>query len=177
MTGTRPSSGREPWLVAAVLAAVAVVLAAVLLFVIRPAHDRQIGQKPKLGLTSSEQRAVDAAAKQVVNILSYSRKSFDADYARTLAGATGALRADLAKQKATLKSQMTKGKYDLQGAVTGSAFEQVSDKTSLVLVSAQGYKLPSGKQRTLASTARFEITMKSVKGKWLASDLSSVGLI
>jgi Mce-associated membrane protein len=177
MTGIRPTSGREPWLVAAVLGAIAVVLAAVLLFVIRPAHNRHAADKPELGLTSSEQQAVDAAAKQVVNILTYSRKSFDADYARTLSGATGALRSDLAKQRATLKSQMIKGKYDLQGAVTSSAFEQINDKTSLVLVSAQGYKLPSGKPRTLASTARFEITMKSVNGKWLASDLSSVGLI
>ena len=47
----------------------------------------------------------------------------------------------------------------------------------LILVSADGYKLPDGGQRTLTSTARFELTMTKVKGKWLASDLQSVGLI
>ena len=177
MTQTRPASDRTPWLAAAVLGLIAVVLAVVLLVVIRPDRNRHASGKQDLGLSSSEQQAVDAGAKQIVNILSYSRKTFDADYARTLAGTTGALRADLAKQKATLKSQMVKGKFDLQGTVTSSAFEQVSDNTSLVLVSAQGYKLPTGGQRTLASTARFEVTMKSVGGKWLASDLTSVGLI
>ncbi len=176
MTGTRPQGVRTPWLTAAVLAVVAVVLAVLLLVVIRPDRRDQSGGA-KFGLTSSEQQALDAGAKQVVNILTYSRKSFDADYARTLAGTTGALRADLGKQKAALRTQLTKGKFDLQGTVTSSAFEEVSGKNSLVLISAQGYKLPTGGQRTLASTARFEVTMTSVDGKWLASDLTSVGLI
>jgi Mce-associated membrane protein len=176
MTGTRRPGARTPWLVAAVLAAIAVVLAVVLLVVIRPDRRDQSGGG-NVGLTRSEQQALDAGAKQVVNILTYSRRTFDADYARTLAGTTGGLRTDLAKQKAALESQLTKGKFDLQGTVTSSAFEEVSGKNTLILISAQGYKLPAGGQRTLASTARFEVTMTSVDGKWLASDLSSVGLI
>jgi hypothetical protein len=177
MTETRGRADPTPWITAAALGAMAIVLVLVLLLVIRPDHNQRGSDPQHVGLTGSEQQALDAGAKQVVNILSYSRRSFDADYTRTLAGATGALRADLAKQKGTLKTQMTKGKFDLQGTVTSSAFEEVSGKNALILVSAQGYKLPTGGQRTLASTARFEVTMTSVDGKWLASDLSSVGLI
>jgi hypothetical protein len=176
MTGTRRPGVRTPGLVAAGLAAIAVVLAVVLFVVIRPDR-RDESRGAKVGLTRSEQQALDAGAKQVVNILTYSRKTFDADYARTLAGTTGGLRTDLGKQRAALKTQLTKGKFDLQGTVTSSAFEEANGKNSLILVSAQGYKLPAGGQRTLASTARFEVTMVSVDGKWLASNLSSVGLI
>lgn len=177
MTRTRRPSGRAPWITAAALGGIAIALAAVLLFVLRPDHNRQASAADSVGLTASEQQAMDAGAKQVVNILTYARTTYDADYARTLAGATGALHSDLEKQKATLLSQMTKGKFDLQGTVTSTAFEQVSDNSTLVLVSAQGYKLPAGGQRTLASTARFEVTMTRVGGRWLASDLQSVGLI
>jgi hypothetical protein len=177
MTETRRPGDPTPWITAVALGALAIVLALVLLLVIRPDHNRRGSGTQYVGLTAAEQRAMDAGGKQVVNILSYARRSFDADYARTLAGATGALRADLAKQKTTLKSQMTKGKFDLQGTVTSSAFEEVSGKDALILISAQGYKLPAGGQRTLTSTARFEVTMTSVGGKWLASDLRSVGLI
>lgn len=177
MTQTRRSSDRAPWLTAVVLGVIAVALAAVLLFVIGPDRDHHDSATTGVGLTTSEQRALDAAAQQVVNILTYTRKTFDADYTRTLAGATGALLTDLKKEKSALSDQMSKGKFDLQGTVTNSAFEEVSGKDSLILVSAQGYKLPDGGQRTLASTARFQVTMTSVDGKWLATDLQSVGLI
>jgi hypothetical protein len=174
MTQTRPP-GRAYWLSSAVLAAVAATLVVVVFAVVEPQrHDLQT--KPK-GLTSSEQQALDTGTKEVVNLLTYARKSFDADYARTLAGATGALLSDLQSKKATILGQITQGKFDLSGSVTQSAFEEISGNNSLILVSADGYKLPDGGQRTLTSTARFELTMTKVKGKWLASDLQSVGLI
>ncbi len=166
-----------PWITAAILGGVALVLAGLFVLVIRPAHHRHASVPKAAGLTASEQQAVDAGAKQIVNILTFARTSFEADYARTLAGATGALRADLEKQKPTLLAQMSKGKFDLQGTVSNSAFEEINGDNSLVLVTAQGYKLPAGGQRTLASTARFEVTMAKVGGKWLASNLQSVGLI
>jgi Mce-associated membrane protein len=178
MTDTAVASDRRPWIVAAVLGAIAVALVVVLLAAILPQrhHDRS---RPVVNgaITATEQRAMDAASQEVANLLTYARKTFDADYARTLAGATGPLASDLTKNKATLLSQMKTGKFDLQGTVTGTAFEQQSGATALILVSAQGYKLPDGAQKTLSSTARFELTMNEVNGKWLASDLQSVGLV
>jgi hypothetical protein len=168
---------RAPWLAAAILGAAAILLGGLFVFVIHPAHDRNASAPKPVGLTAAEQQSVDAGAKQVVNILTHSRKSFAADYARTVSGAAGALRADLVKKQAALLAQMTKGKYDLQGSVTNSAFEEVSGNSSLILVLAAGYKLPDRGQRTLILTTRFELTMTKVDGKWLASDLQSIGLI
>ncbi|MFN2519110.1 MAG: hypothetical protein ABR604_08730 [Jatrophihabitantaceae bacterium] len=177
MRQPRRPSGSAPWITAAVLGGVALILAGLFVLVIRPAHDRHDSAPKAPGLSGAEQQAVDAGAKQIVNILTFSRKTFEADYARTLAGATGALRVDLEKQKPTLLAQMTTGKFDLEGTVTNSAFEEINGNNSLVLISAQGYKLPAGGRRTLATTARFEVTMTKVDGKWLAGGLQSVGLI
>ena len=71
---------------------------------------------------------------------------------------------------------MTSGKFDLQGQVTSCRFEEPASGASYaVLVSAQGYKVPDTGPKTLASTARFEVTMTQVKGKWLASDCNRSG--
>ncbi|MDP9091681.1 MAG: hypothetical protein M3N95_01745 [Actinomycetota bacterium] len=179
MTETKPSSGRVPWVLAAALAAVAVALAVVLATLALPARHRHQRAVAQLGLTSLEQQAVDAASKQAVNLLSYRRATFDADYARTVAGTTGALKTDLLSgtKKSTLLSEMTSGKFDLQGQVTASAFEQAAGAKYAVLVSASGYQVPDSGSRTLNSSNRFEITMTRVGTAWLASDLQSVGLI
>lgn len=177
MTDKRRRIGFAPWVTAAVLGVVAIAMAAVLLFVVRPDRHRHKVDAKVVGLTAVEQQAVDAAGKQVLNLLTYSRKNFDADYARTVAGSTGALQSDLGKQKATLLSKMTKGKFDLQGSVTAAAFEESSGTNWLILVSAQGYEVPDKGTRTLRSTARFEITMTDTGGNWLASNLQSVGLV
>lgn len=173
-----PERSRTPAVVTALLVVLALGAAAAALFVVRPQwHDRH--RTTVVGLSSTEQAAVDAASKQVINLLSYSRKNFQADYARAQAGSTGALAKDLtdATKKSTLLQQMTSGKFDLQGDVTSVAFEQSNGTNYLVLVAAQGYKVPDSGSRTLASTARFEVTMTLTKGKWLASNLVSVGLV
>jgi ABC-type transporter MlaC component len=179
MTDTRPPVARAPWITAAALGAVAIALAGVVLFVIRPDRNRHEAAAHAVGLPATAQQAMDAASKQVLNMLTYSRKSFAADYARAVDGATGALKADLqsSAKKSTLQNKMTSSKLDLQGAVTATAFEEVSGTNWLILVSAQGYQVPDGGKRTLASRERFQVTMTNVAGKWLASDLQSVGLI
>lgn len=178
MTGPQPSGDRTPWIVTASAGAVALALTVVLLAVILPDRHHHNSRPAVAGaITATEQRAMDAASLEISNVLTYARASFDHDYARTLAGATGPLATDLDKQKAMILSQMKSGKFDLQGTVTATAFEQQSGTTALILVSAQGYKLPDGAQKTLTSTARFEVTMSDINGKWLASDLQSVGLV
>lgn len=180
-SATRPnrSDGALPWLVAAVLAVVAIALGAVVLFVIHP--DKQDKQKlaAQAGLTALEQQAIDAASKQAVNLTTYSRKSFDADYARTVAGATGSLAADLngGTRKATLLKQMQSGKFDLQGTVSSAAFESQAGNAYSVLVLTQSFQVLDNGQKTAATANRFILTMQHVGGKWLASDLLSVGLI
>jgi hypothetical protein len=166
---------RAPLVAALALLAVLVALVVVQFTVIRP--DRNHAHKVVGGLTATEQSAVAAATQQVKNMLTYSRASFDSDYARTEAGASGALLSDLQSKKSTLQQQMVSSKFDLSGTITASAFEEVDGSNELVLVSAQGYTLPDGGTKTLQTTARFELTMTRTGGRWLASNLSSVGLV
>jgi len=186
MVDTRTEQGsRVPAIVAAVLLAATIALVVVLFTVIRPDKNDNASANPTAtsstdvpqgGLAPAQQRVVDAATIEIKNIFTYARKTFDADYQRALSGATGDLAADLKSKMATLLSQMTDGKFDLDGAIIGSAFEQIQGDQAVVLVSAQGYKLPDGAQRELASAARFEVTLLKVGDKWLASGLTSVGL-
>jgi hypothetical protein len=173
------AGSRGRWITAGVLCAVAVALAVVIAFPLRTARAHQHRLAGQVGLTALEQGAVTAASQQVLNMLTYKRATFDADYSRTVAGSTGALKADLdqSSNKSALLQKMTQGKFDLQGQVTGSAFEEASGTTYNVLVSASGYQVPDGGQRTLSSTARFEITLTRSGTKWLASNLQTVGLI
>lgn len=179
MTRTRFGGDNAPWTVAAVLGVLAIAVGAVVLFVIHPERsDRQRAARA-VGLTATEQQAMDAAAKQVINLTTYSRKNFDGDYARTVAGATGDLLSDLQKpaNKTNLLQQMQTGKFDLQGEVTNTAYAESSGDKYLILVSSNGYKVPDGAQRTLQTRARFQVTMVRSGSKWLAASLTSVGLI
>jgi hypothetical protein len=178
MTDERRADAR-PWIVASALGVIAIALAAVILFVIRPdRHDKQ-NLADAVGLTATQQQAIDAATKQALNLTTYSRKSFEADYARALAGSAGDLAKDLGDptKKAALLSNMTKGKVDLQGQVLNTAFEQEADGKFAVLVLVVSYKQPDQGARTVGSRARFEMTLSHGTGKWLVSGLKNVGLV
>ncbi|MDT4908500.1 MAG: hypothetical protein QOF87_1054 [Pseudonocardiales bacterium] len=172
MTDTRDRSGIAPWLTAAVLGVLAIALALTLVVFIVPNRGKTPGE-----LNATETGAVTAAKQELINVLTYSRKTFDADYARTLNGATGALRDDLSKKKALTLKTLTAGKIDLKGTVTAAAFEQNVGNTTVVLLSATGYTVGADGVPVPKSIDRFELTMVKVKGKWLMSDFRNVGLV
>src|SRR3954470_22059536 len=103
-SGSRAGSGRRwlPWLTALVLALVCVAIAVVLPHVhavsvrARSAADAAAGQ---VALPTDDQKAVQAAATEAANLLTYSRTNFDADWNRALNGATGALKSDHSKRR------------------------------------------------------------------------------
>jgi Mce-associated membrane protein len=179
MTDSAGSRDRTPWVVAAVLGIVAIALAAVVIFVIHPDRNDKQALARATGLTSVEQQAVDAASHQALNLTSYSRANFEADYARTVAGASGKLASDLAdkSRKSALLAQMQKGKFDLQGQVANAAFETTADGKYSVLVYALSYKSGTGTTHELSSRNRFVLTMQRIGGRWLATDLLSVVLV
>lgn len=172
MTDTRDRSGLAPWLTAGALGVVTIALAVALTAFILPDRGNSAGE-----LTSTEKQAVSAAKQELINILTYSRQTFDADYARTLSGATGALQEDLAKKKALTLKTLTTGKIDLKGTVTAAAFEQHVGDTTVVLLSATGYTVGADHVPVPKSIDRFELTMVHIKGKWLMSDFRNVGLV
>ena len=172
MTDTRNRSGLTPWLTAGVLGVLAIALALALVVFIVPNRGQTAGE-----LTSTEKQAVNAAKQELINILTYSRATFDADYTRTLNGSTGALKDDLAKKKALTLKALNTGKIDITGKVTAAAFEQHAGDTTIVLLSATGYTVGADHVPVPKSIDRFELTMVNVKGKWLMSDFRNVGLV
>lgn len=179
MTDSARSNGSAPWIVAGALGVVAIVLAAVVVFVIHPERNDKRNLSKKTGLTSTEQQAVDAASQQALNLTTYSRAKFDSDYQRTVAGSTGSLNKDLSDttKKTQLLAQMQAGKFDLQGSVSKAAFETETNGQYSVLVYVQGYQLLANGKKSTPIPNRFLLTMVHVKGKWLASDLLAVNLI
>jgi hypothetical protein len=178
MSEPRRTSGRAPWITAGVLGVIAALLA-VAVFVLIPSskrHDRASGSPG--ALTSDQQHAVTAAATEAVNVLSFSRKTFAADFARALAGTTGALKSDLEGKKATTLSTMTSGKIDLHATVAQSAYEGTDSSTHhiLVLVTVNGFNTNDQGVSTAPTPQRLEMTMNKVGSKWLASDIESVGI-
>jgi len=172
MTDTRGRSGIAPWITAGVLGVLAIALVVALTVFIVPNR----GQGPG-GLSSSEKSAVSAAKQELINLLTYSRKTFDADYQRALNGAAGKLREDLASKKALTRETLIAGKIDLKGEVTAAAFEERSGSSTVVLLSATGFTIGANGTPVPKSIDRFELTMTNIKGKWLMSDFRNVGLV
>lgn len=178
MTDARRADAR-PWIVAAALGAVAIALGAVVLFVIHP--DRSDKQKlgRATGLTALQQQAMDAGRTEALNLTTYSRKAFAADYARALSGATGDLAKDLnsTPKRDQLLANMNSGKFDLSGQVVNTALEAQAGDQFSVLVLTLGYKVPDTGPKVQSSRSRFEMTIVRQGGKWLVSSLKDIGTI
>lgn len=176
MSEQNRAQGNAPWVVAAVLVLVAAVLTVLLVhtYSVRDDNNRNAGLQN--GPTADQQAAVQAAATEAANLTTFSRKDFEADFTRALNGATGALKSDVAKNKANTLQAMTKGKFDLVSKVVVSAFESASADQVLVLVTLNGtHKFDSG-QTSIASPQRLELTMVRSGSTWLAKDLFKVGI-
>lgn len=182
---SEPNRGRSrtPWIVAGALAVVVAALAVLLVHVASVRDEQEhagteaTAASAPAALTRSQQEAVTSGATEAANLVSYSRKSFQADFARALAGATGALAKDVHSEKAKTLAQMTKNKIDLKGSVEHSAYAGTDgSRNVLVLVTVNGYSVNDKRQRSAANTQRVELTMTKSGGKWLATNLTSIGI-
>jgi hypothetical protein len=181
MTDARQSAPRTatPWIVAAVLGAVAIALAGVIVFVIHPQREHRQKLARQSGLTAAQTQAMATATTEALNLTTYSRKTFNADYQRSIALSTGGLKTDLtnAQKKSALLSEMNAGKFDLQGQVLNTAFEQQSGNTYGVLVVVSGFQVPDGGTKVQNSHNRWELSVQLVGKQWLVSGVQNVGLI
>src|SRR4051794_12745676 len=89
-----------PWITAAVAGVVLIALLLVFFLWLRPDerdadrdHARALQNSGQL--TSVEKAAMTAAGTEMVNLVTFSRAHFEADFQRALNGATGALRSDV----------------------------------------------------------------------------------
>jgi hypothetical protein len=161
---------RLPWIVAAAAGFVTVLLLVLLFVLILPDKDDDVSSAPRV-FTSAEQGAIRAASVEAVNILSYSRKNFDADFERALAGATGSLRSDLQGQKADTLKTLNTEKIDLTAQASDAALKATTDKGVVVLVVVTGSTRNDAGQVSPAKVERIEMTLVKQGGKWLASDI------
>lgn len=183
MPETHSSGVTAPMVAAAIAGAALIALIAVFFAVFRPdQHDADV-QRARAAhqvigqLNSRETAAVNAAATEMVNLVSFRRAHFEADFQRALNGATGALKSDLSAKKTKTLQTMTKGKFDLTGRVTHKALEGPAKSGKLsgyvVLVTLNGYRssaLNTPVQQSLA------LTVLDVKGKWLVAGVTNIGV-
>ena len=174
MSDSRRTAERSwaPWLTA-VIAAVVFVAAIIVYYapLSNAKSNNSVGD-----LTSDEKAAVAAATTETVNLLSYRRAHFDADYARAVAGASGSLKKDIAADKATTLSTLTKGKFDLSARVTHEAFAGptgTGKSSYLVLVSINGYKSTTP---DVPTQQNLQVTVGKSNGKWLVSAVQNVAV-
>lgn len=170
MTGSRRAS-TAPWIVSAVAGAVLVAAVVVYFVVLRPDQDRVVG-----AFTSTETTAVNAAAQEVTNTLSYRRAHFEADFQRALAGTTGGMKSDLQGKKSAIQSAMTKGKFDLSAQVTHKALvgpvSSGKQRGYEVIVTINGYRSTA---MDAPSPNNLDVTVVRSGGKWLLAGITNIG--
>ena len=171
-----------PWITAAVAGLVLIALLLIYLLWLRPDEkdanrEHATAVQTSGQFTAQETAAMNAAGTEMVNLLTFSRAHFDADFQRAMDGATGPLRSDVeGKRDATLKA-ITDGKFDLYARLTHKALSDTVDKNNthgyVVLVTINGYRSTAPDQPIQQNLAVTEI---NVNGKWLASDVTNIGL-
>ena len=124
------------------------------------------------GLTSDERAAMQAAGTAVVDLVSYSRSSFDDDYDRALAATTGKLHDDMASTKTQTLQTMKKGGFDLAAKLDETALVAAPDgEGTNVLVVVSGWTVDDAGKTSDPKIERVQMTMQKVDGAWLASNL------
>lgn len=118
--------------------------------------------------------AAEAGRSEVINVNSYRRSNFDADYRRALAGAGGPLRTRLQASAAGTKAALRTGNYDLSGAVTSIAVESAAPTSVVLLIAATGLRVAPDGTRTSVSDVRFEVTVHLTSGTWLTMQVTPV---
>lgn len=177
MSEPRRAQSTAPLVVAAVLVLVAAALTVWIVHVYSVRDERTQATAAHYGPTKDQFAAVQAAATEAANLTTYSRSSFDNDFARALKGATGALRSDVSKNKAATLKAMTQGKFNLTSKVIESAFESASPDGNrvLALVTLNGSHVFDNGTTPVVSSQRLELTMVRSGSSWLATDLYKVG--
>ncbi|MGH8861153.1 MAG: hypothetical protein ACRDVG_07940, partial [Jatrophihabitantaceae bacterium] len=113
--------------------------------------------------------AVTAGAAEVVNLLSYSRADFDADFNRAMDGLTAPLRAQRLAQRDPLHATMDRSQSDFAGTVRSVGIESADGSSVLLLVCATGYRTTAG-GTPVSGTQRVEVGVSFVHGRWLVSE-------
>lgn len=135
--------------------------------------------QPGPGLKIDELHAMDAARQFAVNVFSYrAGADFDADFQRAVAETTGDLATQVRATKSPLRQQLAVGKLTATtGDVKSAGVEGMQAAAIQVLVVVETAAIDSTGRSINAHDQRMEVSMTQVRGTWLASALTSVGLV
>jgi len=158
-------------IVAVLAALVAALLVAALVLAILAFGRRNSGLEQ---LTKDEQRALNAARQQVINIQTFRRKTFEADFAAALNGMTEDRKKEFAAGKQRLLDGLNAAKADGGADVNGAGLVSFNKDTAVVLVSSDAHRTDDKGAVQPLGGSRFQLTMKLTNGKWLMSDLQAV---
>lgn len=168
--GARQPRGRGRWLAAAVVVSLLFAAAMVVLWQVRRPADIP-------GITPTQQAAVDAASQEAVNLQTFRRASFDQDFANALAGLTSDFgKSQLLPKKDALQQQLTAGKRDATAKALSAGLVSSTPTSAVVLVVTNTTQTGDDGTSTPFVFSRLQLTLQLVGGKWLVSDLKSVGL-
>lgn len=168
----RRSRHWAPWVTAAIAGAVLVALLVVYFVVFLPyRRDHTVG-----GLTRDEQTALQVASTELDNIGALGGKTFDQDYDRAIAGATGPFKADLVRSRASAKKVL--GTSGVRAEVTTRALigpvRSGGHSGYQLLVNLSGPT--SSIASVLLSPQQLVVTVLRVGGKWLVDDVATAGI-
>jgi hypothetical protein len=127
-------------------------------------------------LSSAEQAAVNAARQETINLQTYRRANFEADFAAALAGLTPTKATQWQANKATLKTKLTQLKQDAGATVSGAGLVSFDGKSAVVVVASDTLRVDAAGKSTTAAQNRSLVSMKLIGGKWLMDDLQSVSV-
>ena len=132
---------------------------------------------PVAGLSSSQQAAIDAATQAAVNLQTFRRASFDQDFANALASLTPEFASQqLEPRKDALQQQLTSGGRDASATALSSGLVSSTASQAVVLVVTNTTQTADDGTSTPFVFSRLQLTLQYTGGKWLVSDLTSVGL-
>lgn len=171
----RPA-GRTGWLrLLVVLVVLAALVAGAVVTGLRYENRRDKVNRQRAAIPA--QQAVLAAARaEGVALTTISYQTARADLARILAGATGSLRTQFAKQEAQLPSVLARTKSVSKGTALSSALASLAgdQARALVAIDANVSGTDTGSGGVLKHY-RMVMTLRRVDGKWLASEVGFAG--
>jgi hypothetical protein len=118
--------------------------------------------------------AAVAGAQEVVNLLSFSRANFDADFGRALAGLTGPLLAEQQGLRASTLATLNAGHEDYLGEIRCIGIESANGDSVIMLVAATSYSVGDDGTRSVQTLPKVEIGVTRINGAWLVNQFQAV---
>jgi len=136
----------------------------------------QRAQPAPLALSASERAALEAGRTFAVDVFSYDRSSFDADFNRALGLTTADLTAQVQNTKSAVQASLASGAIIATTAQVKAAAVESSDGAQVkLLVVAETYSVDPSDRSTDTGQRRLAVTMIERNGAWLASALAVIG--